>query len=212
MRIRVETAGAVSEFQTPLIGEFNVSNLLAVIAVLLGDGFSLDEAINRVRAVRAVAGRMEMFLGADGVCAVVDYAHTPDALGSALRALRRMVRGRLICVFGCGGNRDRGKRPLMGGIAERLSDGVIVTDDNPRDEDGNLIISEILAGMRKPHRVRVQRDRASAIREGLKLASSGDVVLIAGKGHESYQDIAGRRRYFSDREQVANMLGREASR
>ena len=129
---------------------------------------------------------------------VVDYAHTPDALEQSLRSLRAHTEGRLICVFGCGGERDRGKRPLMAAAAEQLADVVIVTDDNPRNEDGDAIVAEIRTGFGNPDAILVERDRAAAIRLAVDEASQDDVVLIAGKGHESYQESAGVRRPFDD--------------
>lgn len=129
---------------------------------------------------------------------VVDYAHTPDALEQALIALREHCAGRLICVFGCGGERDAGKRPLMGEIAARLADVAIVTDDNPRGEDGDAIVAQIVAGMTSSPSMAIERDRATAIGQALQLARSGDVVLIAGKGHETYQESAAGKRPFDD--------------
>jgi len=137
---------------------------------------------------------------------VVDYAHTPDALEKALQAVRVHCAGRLSVVFGCGGDRDRGKRPQMGGLAERLADQVYVTDDNPRSEASASIIEEILAGMQQPERAVVQPDRAEAIRQAVQAAGSGDLVLVAGKGHEDYQLVAGKTLHFDDREQVAEAL------
>jgi UDP-N-acetylmuramoyl-L-alanyl-D-glutamate--2,6-diaminopimelate ligase len=129
---------------------------------------------------------------------VIDYAHTPDALEQALTSLRAHCAGKLICVFGCGGERDAGKRPQMGAIAERLADEIVVTDDNPRGEDGDAIVAQILAGFAHAQRARVQRDRAAAIALALREARAGDVVLIAGKGHEPYQEIGGVKRTFDD--------------
>jgi UDP-N-acetylmuramoyl-L-alanyl-D-glutamate--2,6-diaminopimelate ligase len=129
---------------------------------------------------------------------VIDYAHTPDALEQALAALRAHCAGRLLCVFGCGGERDAGKRPVMGAIAERLADIAIVTDDNPRGEDGDTIVAQIVAGFADPARARVQRDREAAIRLALSLARTGDVLLVAGKGHETYQEGAQGKRPFDD--------------
>jgi UDP-N-acetylmuramoyl-L-alanyl-D-glutamate--2,6-diaminopimelate ligase len=137
---------------------------------------------------------------------VVDYAHTPDALEQALTALRAHCAARLICVFGCGGERDAGKRPQMGRIAERLADVAIVTDDNPRGEDGDQIVSQILAGMAQPKAATVMRDREAAIRAALNMATPGDVVLIAGKGHETYQEGAGGKRAFDDMAVARNAL------
>jgi UDP-N-acetylmuramoyl-L-alanyl-D-glutamate--2,6-diaminopimelate ligase len=129
---------------------------------------------------------------------VVDYAHTPDALEQALSALRAHCEGQLICVFGCGGERDAGKRPEMGEIAERLADQIFITDDNPRGEDGDVIVAQIVAGLRQPAAATVERDRAVAIDRAMELAVAGDVVLIAGKGHETYQEGATGKRPFDD--------------
>ena len=137
---------------------------------------------------------------------VVDYAHTPDALEKVLAALREHVSGRLICVFGCGGDRDRGKRPQMGEVAQRLADHVILTDDNPRSEDPQQIVAEILAGMNERDGVHVEHDRAKAIGVSIAAATANDLVLVAGKGHEDYQEIAGRREPFSDIERVQAIL------
>ncbi len=182
-----------------LLGRFNVSNLLAVAGVLHGLGWAVARIAATLSELEPVHGRMNR-LGGDGArpLVVVDYAHTPDALAQALTSLREHARGRLTCVFGCGGERDTGKRPQMAALAERLSDRVIVTDDNPRSEDGDRIIADIVAGFARPQAVSVERDRAAAI--GLALAGCGadDVVLVAGKGHEPYQEIAGQRLPFDD--------------
>ena len=138
---------------------------------------------------------------------VVDYAHTPDALEQALTSLRAHAHGTLICVFGCGGERDAGKRPEMGRIAEALADLVIVTDDNPRGEDGNAIVDEIVSGLENPERVTVERDRRKAIALAIHAAHAGDIVLIAGKGHEPYQEIAGVRHPFDDLAVARDVLG-----
>jgi UDP-N-acetylmuramoyl-L-alanyl-D-glutamate--2,6-diaminopimelate ligase len=140
--------------------------------------------------------------------AIVDYAHTPDALEKALLAVRKHRSGKLVCVFGCGGDRDPGKRPLMGAIAERLADRVIVTDDNPRTEDGDKIVADILKGIAQPDKVTVERDRAAAIARAIAESDACDVVLIAGKGHEDYQIVGAERRSFSDREQAHLALRR----
>jgi UDP-N-acetylmuramoyl-L-alanyl-D-glutamate--2,6-diaminopimelate ligase len=150
---------------------------------------------------------MESYRLANGALAVVDYAHTPDALTKALTALRSHARGRILVVFGCGGDRDPGKRPLMGEAAERLADRVIVTDDNPRGEDAERIVAMILSGLRAPARASVVRDRALAIDTALDEARPGDVVLIAGKGHEDYQIVGHERRAFSDRACVLHRAG-----
>ena len=206
LRVEIETSAGDAALDVSLIGRFNVSNLLAVLAVLLSRGLALDAALARLRDVRGVPGRMECFGGADAPLVVVDHAHTPDALERAIAHLRPHCRGRLLTVFGCGGERDRGKRPLMGAVAERLSDAVIVTDDNPRREDGAVICHQILAGMIEPERVAVERQRALAIRRAIALAGRGDAVLVAGKGHETVQDMGELKVHFSDRAQVVQAL------
>ena len=204
LHLAVQTPDGAVEIRSSLLGQFNAANLLAVLATLLALGIDAKEAAARVGAARPVTGRMERF-GADRMpLVVVDYAHTPDALEKALLALRAHTRGRLWCVFGCGGERDRGKRPQMGAIAERGADIVIVTDDNPRAESGDAIVADIVAGM---HRApRVIRDRAHAIAAAIREADADDVILIAGKGHEDYQEINGVRRPYSDRHTVRTVL------
>ncbi|MBI3899175.1 MAG: UDP-N-acetylmuramoyl-L-alanyl-D-glutamate--2,6-diaminopimelate ligase [Gammaproteobacteria bacterium] len=196
------------EIRAPLFGEFNALNLVAVLATLLALGLDATDAAQRLAGARPVPGRVERFGGGVQPLVMIDYAHTPDALEQVLQALRPHVSGQLWCVFGCGGNRDRGKRPQMGAIAERLADVVILTDDNPRHEAGATIIDEIRAGMRQP--ARVIRDRRAAITAALSEAASDDVVLIAGKGHEDYQQIGDTRHPYSDRDTVRELLGRAA--
>ncbi len=194
-----------------LLARFNAYNLLAVQGVLLAFGLSFEETLRALGRARTVPGRMECFGGgADKPLVVVDYAHSPDGLEKALTAARTHCRGRLWCVFGCGGERDRGKRPLMGDLAERLADEVIVTDDNPRHEDGDRIVAEILAGMQRRGRVRVERERSKAVREAYHAAAPGDVVLVAGKGHETEQVIGDRKAHYSDREIAAELTGEGA--
>ncbi len=206
MRIKVRTSRGSGEFHSKLLGRFNASNLLAALSVLLFHEISLVESLYRLSGLETVAGRMERFGGGDQPLVVVDYAHTPDALEHALEAAREHTNQRLICLFGCGGDRDRGKRPQMGAIAERLADVVIVTDDNPRTEDGDGIVADILDGMEHPEQVKVERDRAVAIRQAVELAEPGDLVMICGKGHEDYQLVGGQRLHFCDREQVREAL------
>jgi UDP-N-acetylmuramoyl-L-alanyl-D-glutamate--2,6-diaminopimelate ligase len=195
----VRTPWGEQPIHSRLLGRFNVANLLAVIGCLAALGESFARIVNAVEALEPVNGRMNRIGGLRGVpLVVVDYAHTPDALEQALRALRAHCDASLICVFGCGGERDAGKRPQMGEIAERLADVAIVTDDNPRGEDGDAIVAQILAGMTRPQAATVQRDREAAIRAALAIARTGDVVLIAGKGHETYQEGAGGKRAFDD--------------
>jgi len=192
--------------RSPLFGEFNALNLLGALATLLALGLDPREAGRRLAAALPVPGRAERFAGGPNrPLVVVDYAHTPDALEQVLKSLRPHAAGRLWCVFGCGGDRDRGKRPEMGAVAERLADVVLITDDNPRHESGDAIVADILEGMRsKP---RVIRDRRAAIATALADAAAQDVVLIAGKGHEDYQQVGDVRHPYSDRDTVRALLG-----
>ncbi len=203
----LHAGGQAHPVRSPLLGRFNVDNLLGVATTL----YALDMApaliAETLSQLLPVDGRMNRLGGEAGQpLVVVDYAHTPDALEQALGSLRAHTAGRLVCVFGCGGERDAGKRPQMGAIAERLADAVIVTDDNPRGEDGDAIVAEILAGMAAPQAVRVQRDRAAAIASAIAEAAPGDVVLVAGKGHEPYQEIAGVKHPFEDAAVVRDCL------
>jgi UDP-N-acetylmuramoyl-L-alanyl-D-glutamate--2,6-diaminopimelate ligase len=181
-----------------LVGRFNAANLLGALAVLLASGVPLEQAARSLGGVRAVAGRMQRVGEAGQPVVVVDYAHTPDALEKVLLALREVSgTGRLISVFGCGGERDRGKRAMMGRVAEKFSDHCILTSDNPRGEDPQHILAEILGGMKAANH-EVIPDRAAAITRAIGLARQADTVLIAGKGHEDYQEIGGVKRPFSD--------------
>jgi UDP-N-acetylmuramoyl-L-alanyl-D-glutamate--2,6-diaminopimelate ligase len=206
----VVSSWGAGELEAALLGRFNASNLLASLAAVLASGVPFAQALEALSKVATVPGRMECFGGGARALVVVDYAHTPQSLAQALRALREHGRGRLWCVFGCGGDRDAGKRPLMGACAEANADCVVVTDDNPRSENPERIVSDILAGIEHPQRVRVVRDREAAIVDTLKAAAAGDIVLIAGKGHEDYQLIGDERIPFSDREVVRRWLEDEA--
>jgi UDP-N-acetylmuramoyl-L-alanyl-D-glutamate--2,6-diaminopimelate ligase len=210
MALQVRSSWGEGVVHTPLLGRFNAENLLAVIAVLLVMGIAFEETLRRAALLRAVPGRMERFGGATQPLVIVDYAHTPDALEQVLRTLRAHGAGRLFCVFGCGGERDRAKRPLMGKIAALCADRVVITDDNPRREDSRAIIDEILAGVPAGVGVDVIGDRANAIAAAIRAARAGDIVLVAGKGHEDYQQIGTERLAFSDRELVSNILGGRA--
>jgi UDP-N-acetylmuramoyl-L-alanyl-D-glutamate--2,6-diaminopimelate ligase len=192
--------------RSPLIGEFNAENLLAALGVLLSWEVDLGRATTALAHVTAPPGRMQTITGDGRPLAVVDYAHTPDALTKALRAVRAHATRQLTCVFGCGGDRDPGKRPLMGQIAAELADRVIVTDDNPRSEDGERIVAQILDGMQRTDHVQVERDRERAIRLALDGANAADTVLVAGKGHEDYQIVGTERRHFSDAETIARWM------
>ncbi|MDO9475525.1 MAG: UDP-N-acetylmuramoyl-L-alanyl-D-glutamate--2,6-diaminopimelate ligase [Pseudohongiella sp.] len=196
-----------------LLGAFNLSNLLAAVCAVmtLPGEFQLDAVLKAASQLHAVDGRMAVVGSECGVTAVVDYAHTPDGLKSALEAVRQHTTGKVWCVFGCGGNRDQGKRPLMAEVAESLADKVVVTDDNPRLENADDIVRQIMFGFSKRDRVIVERDREVAIRIAIAGADIGDVVLVAGKGHENYQDIGGHRLMFSDVAQVRLALRQRSS-
>jgi len=190
-----------------LFGYFNISNLLAVISVLInyfpkGKALDILQLCELVSGLNSVAGRMEIIGDFEEITAVVDYAHTPDGLRSALKGLRDHFSGNIWCVFGCGGNRDKGKRPIMGEIAEVFADRLIIADDNPRNEEGDDIVQHILSGMKNPEKAIIERDREKAIAYAIAKAKSGDVVVVAGKGHETYQDVGDRRLIFSDANQV----------
>ena len=190
-----------------LIGAFNAENLAVTLGVLLAWQFDADAALAALGDCAAPPGRMEAYRLPSGALGVVDYAHTPDALAKALAAVRAHARGRVLVVFGCGGERDPGKRPLMGEAAERLADRVIVTDDNPRGEDADAIVAMILRGMRRPGAALIERDRARAIDAAIAEARAGDAVLVAGKGHEDCQIVGHERRPFSDRERLRARSG-----
>ena len=204
IRFMLDAGGQAHLVQSLLLGRFNVDNLLAVAATLFALGMAPALIAELLSQLHPVDGRMNRLGGdvsEDGIeqpLVVIDYAHTPDALEQALASLRGHTAGRLICVFGCGGERDTGKRPQMAAIVERGADVAIVTDDNPRNEDGDAIVAGIMAGFADAARALVQRDRAKAIAQAIGMAGANDVVLIAGKGHEPYQEIAGVRHPFDD--------------
>ncbi|MHB1950660.1 MAG: UDP-N-acetylmuramoyl-L-alanyl-D-glutamate--2,6-diaminopimelate ligase [Acidiferrobacteraceae bacterium] len=207
LHVRLHTPNGTISAATRFFGHFNAFNLAAVAAVLLLDGHTPFAEIGDILSqAQPVPGRMERFGGNGSPLVFIDYAHTPDALEKALRALREHVRGRLVCVFGCGGNRDTGKRAVMGRVAEQWADALVVTDDNPRCESAEAIIGDILSGIRTPAAVRVVRDRHQAISAALDAAAPDDIVLVAGKGHEEYQEIGNERIPFSDRESVRSLL------
>jgi UDP-N-acetylmuramoyl-L-alanyl-D-glutamate--2,6-diaminopimelate ligase len=215
--LRLDAAGVEFElrgarFTAPVVGRFNVSNLLAVTGALLARKERLADIVAALRTLRPPPGRMQALGGLRQPLVVVDYAHTPDALEKALAVLRETATargGKLVCVFGCGGDRDPGKRPQMGAVAANLADRVLVTSDNPRGEDPLQIIAEIVVGMPAPRRI--EPDRALAIVEAVAGADTRDVVLLAGKGHEPYQEIAGVRHPFSDLDAAKSALaGRQA--
>ena len=212
LEIGLASSWGAATLRSGLLGDFNVDNLLTVLGVLLASGMELPAACEVLTTCPAPPGRMQLAGGAGLPLAIVDYAHTPDALEQALRAARAHCSGKLLCVFGCGGDRDRGKRAQMGRVAESLADVLFITDDNPRGEDPQRIVADILAGLRDSARAQVQHDRAAAIAAALVAAAPGDVVLVAGKGHEDYQLVGAERRAFSDLAQVhAALAARSAA-
>jgi len=210
LRIDFDGSWGSGQIDSRLIGAFNAENILGVLAVLLGMDVPLLQAVQALSQCTAPPGRMETLSIAQKPVVVIDYAHTPDALGKALQTARSHTQGRLLCVFGCGGDRDAGKRPLMGTIAEQYADAVILTDDNPRMEDGGAIVSDILQGFDHPHRALIERDRATAIARAISMSAASDLVLIAGKGHEDYQIIGRNVKKFSDRATALKCLGASA--
>ncbi|TAJ82851.1 MAG: UDP-N-acetylmuramoyl-L-alanyl-D-glutamate--2,6-diaminopimelate ligase [Gallionellaceae bacterium] len=208
MDMRIHSSWGGAELHSRLVGRFNAANLLGTLAVLLVSGIELHAAVNELAQQKAVPGRMQTLGGKDKPTVVVDYAHTPDALEKVLQALREVTApggGKIICVFGCGGDRDRGKRPMMGTVASRFADVCIVTSDNPRSESPKAIIDAILFGV-EGDAYQVIEDRARAIGHAIAAARAADTVLVAGKGHEDYQEINGVKYPFSDSEVVRRAL------
>ena len=202
------------DFRSPLVGRFNLMNLLQAVGALLQQDLPLELVLAGLAGFRGVPGRMERVLAGandDLPAVLVDYAHTPDGLDNALQACRPFTRGRLICVFGCGGDRDRSKRPQMGAIAARLADAVVVTSDNPRTEDPQGILDDVLAGIPAGTELQVEADRASAIASAIAEAGPDDLVLIAGKGHEDYQILGTTKVHFDDREEAEMALRRRTA-
>jgi UDP-N-acetylmuramoyl-L-alanyl-D-glutamate--2,6-diaminopimelate ligase len=196
-------------FRSPLVGQYNLSNLLAAVGAVLHLGIDLQLIADSIAQFAGVPGRMERVQNSPSqdISIIVDYAHTPDSLENLLKAARPFIQGKMICVFGCGGDRDHTKRPKMGEIAAQLADKVVVTSDNPRTENPELILQDILAGIAaKEAKVEVIGDRATAIRTAILQAQSGDGVLIAGKGHEDYQILGTEKIHFDDREQAQSAL------
>jgi UDP-N-acetylmuramoyl-L-alanyl-D-glutamate--2,6-diaminopimelate ligase len=203
-KMTITYRGETVTFSTCLVGTFNVSNVLAALGACLACGPTLQSLAAASIALRSVPGRLETLPLGQGRVGVVDYSHTPDALEKALQTLRTLNPGRIITVFGCGGNRDKGKRPLMGAVAAQGSDLCVVTSDNPRREDPATIIDDILKGMPEQNRF-VEPDRRAAIRKAMALSQAGDIILVAGKGHEPYQIIGDQQLPFSDYEQLKGL-------
>ena len=211
MNLRISGPWGSEEVHTCLLGEFNASNLLATAGTLALLGMPWNHVLHQVELMQPVPGRMMRLGGETGQpVVVIDYAHTPDALESALQAVRAHLHGRLVCVFGCGGNRDQGKRPQMGRAAELLADDVFVTSDNPRHESVNKIIEDVVSGLHTPDKATIEPDRAEAIRRAIANCNPGDVVLVAGKGHETWQEIGGEKIPFSDEHVIRHALGEAA--
>lgn len=214
---RLESDWGNADVEVATLGAFNVSNLLGVLGALLTTDIPLTSALAQLSKLEPVNGRMQRLGGRlqnDEPLVVIDYAHTPDALEKTLEALRPMAAargGEVICMFGCGGDRDATKRPLMGGIAERLADHVIVTSDNPRGESPMGIIEQVVAGFSEPSKARKIEDRASAILQAIRTAAREDVVVLAGKGHEATQEIMGKKRAFSDQDHARLALAARAT-
>lgn len=210
-RFMLHWKGSAVSVWMPIPGKIYVYNILAALAVLLLENVALETAAACAAKVKPLRGRLEPVPNDRGITVLIDYAHTPDGLENAIKSARIFTSGSLITVFGCGGNRDRTKRPQMGAIAGRFSDYVWVTSDNPRKEEPHAIIDEILDGMAGMEaRYSVEPDRAAAIVGALESAKPGDTVLIAGKGHETYQIIGETRIHFDDREEVMNWFDRSA--
>lgn len=214
LSMQVTTPQGAAKLFAPVLGRFNAYNVLAVLTSLLALNVSLDKAVDALANIKSVPGRMQQFGANTQPMVVVDYAHTPDALEKVLVTLREQLvsqgQGRLICVFGCGGDRDAGKRQLMGQVAEQLADVVMVTSDNPRSEDPLQIIAQVSAGLSKPHQA--EPDRAIAIQQAIANAHVEDIVLLAGKGHEDYQEIKGVKTPFSDAAVAIEALGKWEAR
>lgn len=208
LELKFTGAYGQAALRSPMWGGFNAENLLVAAGILIAQGYSLDEVVAAMDAGSVPPGRLEVIKGAtDDPVVIVDFAHTPDALAQALETVRAHISGKLLCVFGCGGERDEGKRAQMGKIAAELADHVVVTSDNPRFEDPRAIIAAILAGVGDGASVEVEADRAAAIRMAVASAGAGDAVLVAGKGSENYQLIEDRKETFSDRDVAADALG-----
>ncbi|MCL1142900.1 UDP-N-acetylmuramoyl-L-alanyl-D-glutamate--2,6-diaminopimelate ligase [Shewanella gaetbuli] len=191
---------------SPLLGHFNLANVIAAIAALSFQGFEISQILDALPQIKPVPGRMERFSNDTQATLVVDYAHTPDAIEQALTALRVHCHGQLWCVFGCGGDRDKGKRPLMAQAAEKFADKVMVTSDNVRSEDPQNIINDVLAGLQQPQQALSVVDRIEAIKQVVSLAQPEDIILLAGKGHETYQEIAGKRIEYDERALATSLM------
>ena len=207
MRFMLNSSMGTAEVKLKLIGEFNVYNVLACFCVLLENKINFNHAVKYIENLHTVDGRMELIVQENKPSVVIDYAHTPDALFQALKNVRKHTLGKVICVFGCGGDRDKGKRALMAQAAEKLADLLIVTNDNPRNEEPEKIIDDIKEGISNDLKLIVEMDRKKAIQQAIDIAANDDLVLIAGKGHEKYQIIGNEKIAFDDKSVVMQTMG-----
>jgi UDP-N-acetylmuramoyl-L-alanyl-D-glutamate--2,6-diaminopimelate ligase len=206
----IRTPWGEGELRCPLFGRFNLSNLLAAIAAVCLQGMPLVKVLENLASIKTVPGRMACLGGKEKTpLVIIDYAHTPDALMQVLTALRAHCQQQLWCVFGCGGDRDRGKRPLMASVAESFSDHFIITQDNPRTEDPKQIFDDMCQGLKYPKKAIIEMDRKKAINFAIQAANAGDIVVIAGKGHEDYQIIGTEKKPFSDQVEAQQALSRK---
>lgn len=205
-RFTMETSWGTDTVELPLFGAFNIANVLAAVSALLMHGHGFADVVNAVNRLRAVPGRMEIFRNTSGANVVVDYAHTPDALEQVLKAARHHTPGSLVVVFGCGGDRDQGKRPLMGEVAENFADRVILTNDNSRTEAPEQIFEDILVGCRDTAAIQIELERPAAIQRALQQCERDDLIVLAGKGHEDYQIIGNQTLPYNERHYVQNLL------
>lgn len=210
LKFRLHTPVGEGIVQSSVYGKFNVYNLLATAGVLLSMGYDINQIVQRLSALSGVAGRLQAITAPQQPVFIVDYAHTPDALENALCAIKDHFDGRIWCVMGCGGDRDKHKRPKMAAIAEAMAQHVVLTNDNPRSESPMAIINDMLAGMHQPEKVKIELDREAAIVYASQHASSGDVIVVAGKGHETYQQIGDRKLPFSDKAIIDRLLSEAA--
>ena len=207
MRLQIDGPWGSGDVHTALLGRFNASNLLAAAGTLALLGMPWHRVLHQLEVMQPVPGRMMRLGGEENQpVVVIDYAHTPDALQSALSAIRAHLHGKLVCVFGCGGNRDKGKRPQMARAAELLADDIFITSDNPRNESVSRIIEDVVAGFESPSKATIEPDRAIAIQKAIARCHAGDIVLVAGKGVETWQEINGQKIPFSDENTILDAL------
>jgi UDP-N-acetylmuramoyl-L-alanyl-D-glutamate--2,6-diaminopimelate ligase len=206
MTMELNSPWGSGELTTSLFGRFNAYNILAALSAICMFEYSVEDAIERLSKCKNVSGRMECFKTENSPCVIVDYAHTPDALEQVLSVLRSTGNGKVFCVFGCGGDRDKGKRPEMGTVAERFADSIYLTSDNPRNEKPELIMQDIADGISSKELITFEPDRKLAIQNAIKSASDVDIVLVAGKGHENYQEVSGMKKPFRDQKIIADYL------